>query len=561
MGQEIIKITNKVNCYLLLFLICSIFGINTLKAQVEHVPVVHPIYMYLLHLENKGILEKFSLSCLPLQKKEIIRALEAADTHKPVLSEADIELLEKYKREFGMMQSDIAVLIPSGTHSQQVISGKMFSDCEKFIFYYKDSLYHSQVSPLASAEVYAKNDSVFNKLGLATAGFRVSGTIAGMLGFYLQATNGRVVAGKRDLALDDGKIQLNVKFTKLSSDIDFTESHVIFQKDWFYAGMGRETQLFGAGLNQRVLISTNAPPFDEFDMGVKFDNFEYKFTHASLLSKGTGNDVGVGTVIPSKYLVIHRAAFKFNWGEIAYWENIVYSERGIDIGYLNPFSFLKSVEHALHDRDNSGMGLDFTARPIRGLQLKGSFFVDDLWFEEIGKGNWTNKWSWNIAAMGELIKSLDMGIEYARVEPYTYSHFNPSNNMTNDYRRFASIIPANADMTSMMFRYWWGSRYPITFNLSYVRQGMNVYGANDSLVYNVGSDIFQTRRTANPDQLATDAQYLKFLDGRRRNEVSLDIQTGIELWRGFSLSGIYKFSLIDEQKIHAFNMILKFEDF
>jgi hypothetical protein len=55
-----------------------------------------------------------------------------------------------------------------------------------------------------------------------------------------------------------------------------------------------------------------------------------------------------------KFLVYHRIGFNinrhFNFGV---GEFIIYGRRGIDLSYLNPFAFYKSIEHSNRDRDNS----------------------------------------------------------------------------------------------------------------------------------------------------------------------------------------------------------------
>jgi hypothetical protein len=43
---------------------------------------------------------------------------------------------------------------------------------------------------------------------------------------------------------------------------------------------------------------------------------------------------------------------------------MIYS-RTLDLAYLSPLSFLKSLEHSLHDRDNAGMGFTAVVRPIK----------------------------------------------------------------------------------------------------------------------------------------------------------------------------------------------------
>jgi hypothetical protein len=439
-----------------------------------------------------------------------------------------------------------------------VLSSRFFSNDEKFIYHYKDSSNTVNVSPLGSFEGIGQfSGNTTRNVEFGNLGVRLFGTIDNELGYYLQATNGAIIHGDRSLALEDvHKLQQNVKFADLNSDFDFSESHVLFQKNWFYASFGKETRLIGNGINQRLVVSDNAPPFTAISLGAKFLGFEYTFIHGTLISTVPLDStyVGVGADIPSKYFVIHKFSLKPEWGEISFWEEIIYSKREIDLSYLLPLCFLKSMEHSLHDRDNSIMGGDLTIRPIDGLQFKGSFLLDDIIFSDIGKHFWSNKTAWNISLMYASKFNFDFGLEYARVEPYTFTHFDTLNNYTNDRMLIGTYLNPNSDETSFIMNWWWGNRYPITLRLSYQRHGENIYDSNGNLIKNVGGDPFQTRRPNDPSTVI-------FLDGNRQNILLLQLEAGYEIIRGFNAHILYQLKSLDNNITHAVYFTFRFEDF
>ena len=51
---------------------------------------------------------------------------------------------------------------------------------------------------------------------------------------------------------------------------------------------------------------------------------------------------------------------------------IVYSNRSMDLSYINPFNFYKSAEHANQDRDNSLLFLDLQNNSLKGISFYGS---------------------------------------------------------------------------------------------------------------------------------------------------------------------------------------------
>ena len=489
----------------------------------------------------------------------LCEVFEQIEKNKTKIGSSDLKTLKLYETEFEIITRQNAVLFFSSTDTTEVLSSRFFSNDEKFLYHYKDSSNTVNVVPLGSLEsiLSIQNSKLKTQnITYGNLGVRFFGSLSNTLGYYLQATNGAIIAGDRSLALQEvHKLQQNVKFADLNSDFDFAESHVRFQLDWFYAIIGRETRLQGAGINHSLYLSDNAPPFDAISVGAKFTGFEYSYTHGSLLSIPVESpNVGIAANLPSKYVAIHRFAIKPGWGEIGFWENVIYSRRGIDLSYLNPLSFFKSLEHALRDRDNSIMGLDATVRPLDGIQIKGSYLLDDVRFEKIGTGYWSNKSAWNIGIIASLFPAADIAIEYARIEPYTFSHFDSLNVMANDRMLYGSYLLPNSDEISLNLYFWWGERYPIKLKLAYQRHGENYYDSSGKLI-NVGGNPFQTNR------YSIDPETAYFLDGKRINTVDGTIEAGYELFRGMNIHILYHIKIIDNITTNAVRFILRYEDF
>lgn len=533
------------------------FTSGILKAQVEHVPLTSPVYDYLLRAENKGYLEHKSLSSLPLQRKEITAILNQMYLDKN-LSDQDKKIVTFYLKEFNALEEQNTVIFENEQNTDNIFFDDLLGNKDKYIYKYTDSTSNVELKPLLKAESFFTNNSEYeeNRSVLVHGGARLMGTLSNSFGYYLQATNGTIVSGDRRLAIDrDKSYSNNVKFAFLESDLDFTQSHIRYDNGWFYATLGREVRNVGAGLFQKVFISNSSQPFDAISLGAKFSSFEYRFTHGSLLSSPLDTSIaqGFNSVLPDKFLVMHRFAFRPSWGEIALWESVIYSARSIDFGYLNPISFFKSLEHALHDRDNSMMGIDATIRPMKNLQLKGSFLLDDIIISEIGNGYWSNKTAWNIAATYSLDLPIDLGLEYSRVEPYTYSHFNGLNSYTNDRGLLGSIIKPNSDYIGFLVNYWISDKYPISFRYINTRHGENVF-ENGKLVDNVGGDVNQSRR---PDDKLTG---IEFLDGNLIKTSIFELSAGLELIRNLNLKAMYSYETKVESN-HYFRVILTLEDF
>lgn len=529
----------------------------SVNAQIENLTIYHPVYDFLRQIENKGILEHKSLSDLPLSRQEIIEALDVANNNIDKLSKSEKKTLDIFLKEFYLIHNENSVLFYSESDNNQLFFKDLFSDNEKLIFRLKDSVKTINIIPLADVDFKSTLASdVDQSFLIANLGARVYGTISNRVGYNLQVTNGSIFSGERNFAMEVPKYGRNVKFSELNSDADITESHVNFKYKWFEAGIGREYRIMGAGLNQSLFIGSSAPAFDAIWLSANFNNFEYKFMHGSLLAlpEESVNTWGFNVYIPSKYVAIHRFSLKPSWGEIAFWENVVYSNREPDLAYLNPLSFFKSVEHSLRDRDNSVMGLDATFRIFNRLQIKGSYLLDDIIFSKIGTGFWSNKSAWNVAIISDLSGGIFAGFEYSRIEPYTFSHFNYQNSMTHDGLLYGSNYLPNSESFSALINWWWGGRYPLKLNATYTRHGRNVFDENGNLIKNVGGDPLQTRRPEDPLSVI-------FLDGDMHEIFLLELSTGIELTRALNFHPIL--TLKNENGINemAFRLLLRIYDF
>jgi hypothetical protein len=556
-GLSTMKSNNLIKLYLIFCFV--LFPLSNLYSQVENLQISHPVYLFLERAEARGYLPKMSLNDLPLQKSQVIDALKMIQNNSKSMSKYEKSTLLMFLKEFGIIECNTNVLFTSSTDSTQILFSGLISDNEKYIYRFQDSVHSVNLRPLASIELMAnKNENGFENAILGHLGARLSGTLGGSLGFQLQITNGSLLSGNKDVALIDHKYSQNIKFAVLNSDIDYTESHIRYQNDWFYAGIGRESRLTGAGYKQRLIMSDNSPSFDAASLGVRFSGIEYKFMHSSLLSLPAtffGWETGPFISFVPKYMVTHRLSVRPEWGEVSFWENIIYSDRFYDLGYLNPLSFLKSVEHSLRDRDNSGMGLDATIRLFDGIQLKGTYFLDDIIFSKIGTGYWGNKSALNIGVMISPNIPIDLGIEYTRVEPFTYSHFNIQNSMTHDSYIIGSYLQPNSDRLSLFGNYWWGSRYPLEFTFTYQKHGKNIYDSDGNLIKNVGGSALQTHSVGDP------TEGYKFLDGDVEYLSSLDIKTGYEIVRGYNLQFHYRLYAINSEVNHYVRFIFRFDEF
>ncbi|OGU60185.1 MAG: hypothetical protein A2X64_02960 [Ignavibacteria bacterium GWF2_33_9] len=529
---------------------------------MDDVPITSSVYDFLLRLESKGLMEHNTLSKLPLQRKEIIKILKQVNNENKHFhfTKSEIETANKYLFDFGY--GDYSVVFPSETDSTQIFFKGLFDGTNKAFYRYNSRSLTTEVRPLAAIDYINQTNADSSKyLIVGTLGLRWYGSFNDNFGFFLQATNGRDFSGDRSVAYGTEYMK-SLKFAKLGSDIDLTQSHVTFESGWFRAKFGRQEELSGAGLFQRPFVSTMSPPLDELSLSANFSSFRYSYSFANLIGYATDTySTGFAAKLAQKYLVQHSFTALPSWGEITFWESVIIADRGLDFAYLNPLSFLKSLEHQLHDRDNSLMGMDFVIRPIRNLQIKSSFLLDDIIMEKIGTGYWSNKTAFNIAAITSLEFNTDIGVEYARVEPYTYTHFNHQNAYTNDSMMLGSFLLPNSEQYGLLMQYWWGQKFPLKFKLTYTRHGENIYDPSGNLIRNVGGDPRWGFRFENPDTgFQGDSPTVKFLDGNLIQTLAAEINFGYEVINNLALFLNYRYANCGCSDEHNFRFFVQLNE-
>ncbi|MBK8909735.1 MAG: hypothetical protein IPM61_00240 [Chlorobi bacterium] len=507
-------------------------------AQTELLPLDHPATRTLIRAREFGGIPEFPREHLPISRGDALRFLDAAA--------ADTTLPNSIRRSaayhaasIGADQSriPIAVLFKTGSDSpSQWITDDLFSNLPLAYFEFRDTAQGVRViaEPILDGEFRtAPNDKL--QTGILQAGAQLRGTLLDHVGFGARLTNGTVV-GDTLLALRDPRLKRAGKFGVIGQgrDVDFSSGHLRAQFGGLAAELGRERIQLGGGLEESLLLGSLLPSnVDYLRLTAGFGRFAFSHIHAALLADATLENgtppFGPFAEIPPKYLAAHLVSIgPFAGLRASLGEAVIYSGRPFEIGYLNPFNFLKSQEHYLRDRDNSFMYASLAANPFDGVFLEGEFMLDDLIFGNIGTNYWGNKTAWRVAgkALAFPIDQADIGISYTRIEPYTYTHFD--NSIGAYIHDGVSLAAGGLEPNSYMME----ARLALTLlpNLTaqltagYGKHGANIV-ADTGLVRNVGGDVREGFLGGR------DSYEVTFLDGDVEEATRLRLELEYELLR------------------------------
>lgn len=518
----------------------------TLFSQVENIQLNHPVYIFLKEMNVKGLVEYIKEDDPVMSRFEVIRLLNQIKPNESFLSSTEKNLLKKYLAEFSDdLNSENTSQLFNPTNDFISELPEIFSQKIKYLYGYKENgnnifleglghFYHGQkFSP-----------SPKNNANLYDIGFRMRGTVFKQLGYNLTVIKGGVSGNYRLAETIEPKLLSNYKWVEALENIGnygFNYGYLKFytspiDKMDLSVQLGREDITFGYGYGSKLVLSGENPTLDF----IKF-NFDYGVIHFTSMHASTvGNFSYDINKRYTKYFALNRLKLSFkNLFDIGIGETIIYSGRGLELGYLSPLAFYKFIEMDLQDRDNGTLWMDFQTNFLKKLQIQATFYLDENILSNLQDlDRYTNKTAYQVNAFWYepfLINDLSLILEYTRIRPYVYSHRDPKNTYTAFGVNLGHRIGPNADELMLRANYNLNDGVRLTGEFRFTRKGENIYDENGILIRNVGGDIFLSHPEIVENKTA------KFLDGERINYSHFILGFRIEPVREFYFDFYYNY--------------------
>lgn len=395
--------------------------------------------------------------------------------------------------------------------------------------------------PILGYSVQQKMDDNFGKYQLArlSNGLVLRGELGKYFGFYFDLTDNHL----KDERWQDQKIPFQVweesgwpfLTTRVNGDFDFDENVGLLNFHYHYFDLvyGREFNQWGVGHTGNLMLSSNAQLYDEIKLVIQY--WRFKFTHLTAFLQYVSPEGRISMKDQphiNQYWSGNRLETNLGKGiQLALSEAVIYGDRSLQLGYLNPFSFFKSSEHFYGDRDNGVLSIDLEWRVMNGFKWFGEWFIDDITTTKLGSDWYGNKFGWQtgIFLVNPLsIKDIDLLAEYTRIKPYVYSH---SYQDYNKYKHYDTIlghyIGPNSDELLLRLRRRFSKFLQLALEYQNYRHGSNPEDRN------VGGD---------PDQPweSGDAIDATFLDGIQRKQQTYGISVQYELVRNLLVEFHYR---------------------
>jgi len=427
-------------------------------AQSVNLPMEHWAYQFLERLEAKGLFRELSLHTLPLSRLEVAKLLSqvekqvAADKLK--LTTTEFDQFEQLKGEFCDELDSLDVKFNERYRERHLLSWREGENVAHGDFDFGMNLEVRRGDQFPETE----------RTSHTTLGAIVRGTIKQSLGFHVFVRNTihrGVEITERNFDPSRGT---PINYVGKNVYTDEAIAYFVWKLPWFELEVGRDRAKWGPGYRGSLMLSAQNPLFDMIKLKAQFNRFQFTSIHGNL-----------NTSLGRKYLAAHRLEIKvFPWLFLAGSEAVIYGNRGMEFQYLNPIMPYHVAEHHLGDRDNNTIGFDLTAFPIRNFKFYFELFLDDYTLSESMFHYFGNKFAFLSGAcwvepLG--LNNLDFRVEYARIEPFVYTHKDPINTYQNYDQSIGHWLGPNADDWFLETNYRPNRDLTLTLSFERVRKG------------------------------------------------------------------------------------------
>jgi hypothetical protein len=474
--------------FLLLLLPLPVF------AQIVNVPLNHDIYPYLDRLHTRQVIA-YLPDTRPYARMDVARFLRQLEdsTVFAALTAIEKTKLERFRAEFDEELVRVGATVPArpAWHLYRGKNGLMVTTVD-YVF--------RQTAAFFQGDTYDPALQVYQ----TASGGTMWGYIGDRMGVYFYGTDTKeksshIYTERQSLTGEPQSFITIVDSQTLY--YDKAKGYISFQFPWLALQFGEDQVSWGPGKGGQLELSRDLIEFDQLRLTARLgDRIRFTSIQGKLfepfLDTAKASVYGFRSrdkrIYRDRWLAAHRLEIEpFKHVTFGFHEACIYADRGLEWVYLNPLMFYWSAQHYLNDQDNMTLGADVSIKRIKHVNLYADFLIDDWKSNKLGTDWWGNKWGATVGAQvvdPPYVPDCDLTIEYTRIEPWVYTHFNPVNKFTNKGVVLGHWLGPNADQVYGKLRKDITADLAVSVTGSYERHGRNYYRMSDSAYVNIGGD-------------------------------------------------------------------------
>ena len=399
------------------------------------------IYDFIDELANLQVIE-MNTAVKPYARMTIAKKLEEANSKRDQLN-------KRQQKELDFYLSD---------YNKELKPDKNFKK-RYDLFYYKDTLFTISVNPILGLSYYTNDTGSFYHRWNGAELFSYIGKNFGFYASLRDNHESRRLSGSSYLNQFDASTYK--PDTKGGGDFDEVRGGMTYTWKWGSAGIVKDHFVWGDNYHGANIFSGHQPSFTSIKFSMQPVRwFEFNYYHGWLVSGildsarsyNAGPFVRLGT--HPKFVAANLFTFTPVRGlKLSIGNSIIYSDQSVNIGYLMPFFFYKTVDHSLTSAgsnwlgQNSQMFFNISSRNIKNVHLYMSTFIDEL---AIGRAlNSKTQTNFISVKLGGKIsnilnKNVNLTVEYTRNNPGTYRHYIPTATYSSNFFNMGHYLGDNA---------------------------------------------------------------------------------------------------------------------
>jgi len=507
---------------ILFFVSPSIFS-----TSIINVPLNHWSYSFIERMQAKGILGEYISQTKPYSRGKmanmVLRISSLLERGKIGLTKTDKELLQCMKKEFA---HELALSgIPDIAGNKHLID---WTDDEMSLV--------TEVSFTQNNHLDKYNPEG-DRIYQSSINVDLYGDLWENLSFYNHSQASHYAGAQDPPAWKRSDPWYNFRYPWRA----LSDSYFVFGNSKINISAGKDAILWGPGYHGVIGLTSADRTFDI----VKFHTNVWKLNFTSLLGFLRDDVIENNkSLVLRKNISAHRIEFTPYSGVcIAWQEAYVYDAKDLHIELLNPLMPYQMAEDYLGEIGNNTMEGDLVISLIPNTKIYSALFLDD--FHPDKSPFKYPKFEWAILN-GALITDpfgiddTDFVVEYARVEPWTYTHKGTIQNppIPTAFKNFdeplGHWIGPNSD--DLFIQAGWRITTNLRSAISYnrIRHGES------------GSNIYDAHR------IGTDEEEKGFLKGIIENEKSIGVGLEYNNFHSMKVSANYKYKKTEnKQKAEA----------
>ena len=317
------------------------------------------------------------------------------------------------------------------------ILGKTFYKKRSDAYHAQGKGYDLHVNPVLYTQI-GEASELEGRPFIFSRGIQVRGRLGNKLAFYTFLTENQArfpnyvgYFNQQNGAIYGEGFKKTLEDDSEVADFFSARGYILFEPiEYLSIQFGHDRNFLGNGYRS-LMLDAESPDYLFLRLNTQVGRVQY----TNLFAQMTADLAPGDNLNPGKFLTLHHLninlAPNFSLG---FFEAVTYSRADtagnnnrIDLEYLNPVIFYRSVEHDLGSPDNVIIGLDFKWNLWNRLQLYGQGVIDEMVVSELtnDRGWWGNKLGGQLGfkyidVLG--VPNLDLQMELNAVRPYTYTH-------------------------------------------------------------------------------------------------------------------------------------------